>query len=172
MKNIIRCLGLVVLLFIAQPFSVYAEDINFYYEVVPTNIREAFVEDGWVIKAEPIDLGEKYFEGELEVLAATAFAEQTIYIDTSRDSDSSIIHEMGHFLDYKLGFISSTKEFKFIYELELDKFRELSKTHKHNTGTVLEYYAEAFQEILLEPERMLSDCPYTYGFISACMQML
>lgn len=185
MKKLKGFMCLVGLLFVMQPFSVSANEIivegvnkefvdsvNMYYEVVPECIREHFAENEWVIRLSHTNLGEKYFKGELSVLAVTVLSEQSIYLDASKNSEESVIHEMGHYLDYSLGFLSQSEEFKRIHSLELNSFRNIHYTHIHNTETELEYFAEAFQTLLLEPQNVAMNCPETYGFITACIQMI
>lgn len=98
----------------------------------------------------------------------TLTKDKTIYLEaTSSKFKKTVIHELGHALDYSLGFISGDTEFMEIYETEKDKFKvtmyiPFDNQHKSNEK---EYFADSLQEYVLNPSSLESHTPKTYNYI-------
>ena len=142
--------------------SFYKKSINNNYLKIPENIRNNLETNSWRIVVTTNNFGKNYgYSG--NILALTVYGEKTIYISV-KDS-SSIIHEVGHFLDYSLGRVSSFPEFVDIFTEESGNLTLFHKTHKDNYSTALEYFAESFQEYILHPNDLQNFCPKTYEYI-------
>ena len=139
--------------------------INEAYLMIPDNVRQNYEENGWAVYVTTENLGKKYFGRKMSILALTVIEEQTIYIDDREKAVTSVIHEIGHYIDYSYGFVSYTDEFSQIFKDEVKNFRSNHKTHINNTSTAVEYFAEAYLVIITEPEKMKKCCPYTYEFV-------
>lgn len=134
------------------------------YMKAPLKLRELFESSGWKIIISNTSLKQR-FGYEFSILALTLLQEKEIYIDNRENAKNSILHELGHFVDYSLGFVSSSDEFVSIYEEEVNNFVSFWKTHKNNTSTPIEYFAEAYQVLIVQPDRLIENCPKTVGFL-------
>lgn len=86
----------------------------------------------------------------------------------SYDIKVVLYHEIGHMIDFKYkNFIvlSNTREFKEIYEEEKDNFKVDHSNPEYFRNNRQEYFAQAFSEYLINPERLKKNCPKTYEFI-------
>lgn len=105
----------------------------------------------------------------------TITKDKTIYLEaTSSKFKKTVIHELGHALDYSLGFISGDTEFMEIYETEKDKFKvtmyiPFDNQHKSNEK---EYFADSLQEYVLNPSSLESHTPKTYNYIKNLLDTL
>ena len=88
----------------------------------------------------------------------------------------TLIHELGHFFDYKEGFkLSESDEFKNIYDLESKKYMETTHYKVDNLGVYLnidsslEYFATAYACYIKYPEELKEKCPQTYEYIDNYM---
>ena len=101
--------------------------------------------------------------------------------------ESSFYHELGHALDgtYKMNIIdkafagylgwkvapSTTREFYDIYEAEKDSFAKyfdevkMVSSGEYVTSTQVEYFAQAFQEYIVNPAQFKEAAPLTYDYI-------
>lgn len=78
--------------------------------------------------------------------------------------DSSLLHEIGHMVDYILGgnnFKSSTSEFNKIYSEEKDTLL----TDEYSKGSVYEYFAESFVMYYNNNYKLRVKSPKTYSYI-------
>ncbi len=139
----------------------YFESVVNYYNMVPDNIRDAFLNDGWHIMVTTSSI---HVDGiEDTVVAVTMFQEKMIYVSTI-DAES-IIHEMGHYLDGKNDFMSLDLDSR-TYAKDLNGFMQLDgATHVHNYSTTPEYFAECFYLYVTRPDDLKAYCPGTYDFI-------
>ena len=139
----------------------YFESVVDYYNMVPANVRNAFVNDGWHVMVTTDSI---YVEGITDtVVAVTMFQEKMIYMSTL-DAES-IIHEMGHYVDGRNDFVSTTLDSR-TYASDLNGFMQLDgATHVHNYSTTPEYFAECFYLYVTQPDNLKSYCPGTYDFI-------
>lgn len=136
-----------------------------YYHLIPEHIRNHFSQNEWQIIITTEDLGTRFFDGDPYVLAVTSSNDKSIFLDDRTAGVESIIHEFGHYIDFKSGFVSYTKEFADIFNQEVVAFRSVHKTHSANTQNPMEYFAEFYQEYILHPEKIKDICPQTYNFV-------
>lgn len=85
----------------------------------------------------------------------------------------SLLHEIGHMVDFCSGNISKTQEFMDIFEFEKRNFMQSTiynyenKKISANIDSYLEYFATSFSEYMRYPEELLELCPRTFGFINS-----
>lgn len=83
---------------------------------------------------------------------------------------STMIHELGHAIDYNSGRISLSKEFKKIYKAEKKKFMKTSYYKypmakiKENINSPQEYFASSFDAYVRSPKDLKKHCPKTYAY--------
>lgn len=78
--------------------------------------------------------------------------------------DSSLIHEIGHAIDYVYGkgnFLSDSKSFVDIYELEKDS---LFTNDVYVKSSNKEYFAESYVKFCVEPYSLKNKAPKTYKY--------
>lgn len=183
-KTLILYLQLVLFLLVFQQLEVQAEEYNptkvttnksteeillEMWSYVPVDIIESFIEDGWQVKLVE-DCGELYGDelGMRQIQAVTDSRCKTIFINNNEaDIRSSLIHEVGHYVDWKLKIISNSTEFNRVYELERKQFRYTTQGNStwYAVSTSIEYFAEAFQQVILNGSGLACGCPDTYGFV-------
>ena len=136
---------------------------------VPANITTRMVNDGWVFNITNEDLSNKYFAGKYRnVMAVTDSRIKTIWLyNTERAIRSSAIHEMGHYIDYVLGYADRTSQFQAIYQAEKAVFVVEGGSASQAKSSSLEYFAEAFQEAILHPASLQQCAPQTYAYMQA-----
>lgn len=98
------------------------------------------------------------------ILGLSVYNDHIIY--ASKNDKSVVLHETFHALDSIFYFPSKSKEATHIYKKEQNKFLNAFKDiSKINTSLQVEYFAEAFQEYLLEKDKLKEECPKTYMFL-------
>ena len=140
----------------------YFDKVCDYYMQVPENVRSAFERDGWEIIITSQDIKDDAIK-HAKIAAVTIHSEQRIYMSVW--DAPSITHEMGHYLDGKLGFISDEFPAK-AYGQELGTFMDIdSRSHRHNYSTTSEYFAETFSFYVLHHDLLKKYCPMTFEFV-------
>lgn len=140
----------------------------------PKVILDAFVADGWQIVMTEENLSDKYFQGIYSTVnAVTDSTIKTIWIaNTERAVNKSVLHEFGHYLDFKYGIINRSDEFQRIYEAEKWNFKVVSGSSAYAKSSSQEYFGEAFQQCILNPQGMIENTPQTYAFIMSLVEQL
>lgn len=134
------------------------------YAMLPDSVRESFEADGFKILITKKNLDENYYAGEIDGFINGIFSYQrkTIFLyGTESALKASMLHEFGHYLDWKNGFPSRTEAFKPIYDAEKDVF----DSPYINTAT--EFFAEVFQEMLKGEGE---DCPQTVTVLQSILE--
>lgn len=82
----------------------------------------------------------------------------------------TMIHELGHAYDYGNRLLSSSNEFKSIYNSEKSKFKK-TDFYKYPMGKIsaninssLEYFASSFASYVMSPNDLKKRCPKTYDY--------
>lgn len=134
---------------------------------VPTTITSKMIQDGWSFNITNENLGKKYLKGKSEnVLSVTDSRIKTIWLyNTERAIKTCAIHEMGHYIDYSLGYIDRSETFQKIYNAEKEAFVVEGGTSTQAQSSSMEYFAEAFQEALLHPTTLKKSAPQTYEYM-------
>lgn len=89
---------------------------------------------------------------------------------TLKKADSTVYHELGHFVAFVAGNYDMSSEFQGIYN------REKSKYTAYNKGYVLsspsEYFAESFKNYTLEPGALRASRPETYNAMETALSRI
>lgn len=148
----------------------YIESANRELSSIPVQIMEKLESDGWNLYVSEYDLGDTYDNGFKEITAGiTNFKDHTIRVrDYDRGIWLSVIHEVGHAVDFEpgIGMISNQSEFREIFEIEKETFvssRSIGDGNEYRNST--EYFAEAFSEYFVNRESLYVCAPLTYDFI-------
>ena len=139
-------------------------NVNEYYLGIPENVRQYLEDRGWTFICSAQSFGKRYgYTG--SILALTVYKDKVIYVDNRKKAESAIVHEVGHAIDYSYGFTSNSQAFNDIFAVEHNNVSSFWKTHHSNTDTAVEYFAEAFQIYVQQPENLQTYCPQTYEYI-------
>ena len=141
----------------------YFETVAQYYSACPQSVRESFEADGWkvVVTSGPL----KCAGVTSRVLALTEFGNRTISVGPN--DASSVVHEMGHYVDFKNGYASSLIPDE-VYSKELPGLLSIDPgVDSHNVSTKLEYFAECFFALVTNPVGAQDSIPRTCEYISA-----
>lgn len=82
---------------------------------------------------------------------------------TLKRADSTIYHELGHFLAFIAGNYDMSAEFKNIYNREKANYTAFNKAYVLSNSS--EYFAESFKNYTLEPAALQASRPETYKAI-------
>ena len=136
------------------------------YCKIPENVREAFQLDGWTLSISTENLEDTWFAGWGYSAVASGYDDsiKEIRLEDTKNGANAIIHEMGHYADGKLGYISNSEEWKEIWKKEY--------TTKYGSSSTLEGFAEAFEHTFMYGTKYQKTHPLSYAFIiNACNQI-
>ena len=150
--------------------SVNKLSVETNYLKIPEKIRVMYREDGGriIVGNDFIkDFGLTKKAGGIFVLAYDEEKNPTytIYVKDSMYTTTTVVHEIGHYVDCKTGYISESEEFEAIYTEEMSNFVDKYTPPEHNYDTALEYFAESFENCFVDAEGMQNVCPKTYDYI-------
>ena len=150
----------------------YYDMLSDKLKLLPKSMMEDVYSNGWGIILTNEDLAKMYFPDKYsKVQALTSYKQRLIVIGaTDRYLDEAPLHEIGHVVEYINGKIGRTEMFINIYENEKDNFKS-SKGHGDYARTnVQEYFAESFQEYIINPKQLQENCPMTYGYVGSIIE--
>lgn len=133
--------------------------------LLPKNIEEAFFNDGWEIYLTDMDLNLTFYNGKYaSVLGNTIYGEGIIYIENNKEAvQQALLHEVGHWLDFHLGYLSDKEEFQTIFKNEAACYmQDYQTTCVRNSK---ELFAESFWQYLENPQKLELLNPELYWFM-------
>lgn len=144
----------------------YSDIINSEVSILPGKLLNSFIDSGWVVEVTDKDIGKMFTNGKFKnVKGLTVYRDRVIYLSSiQKDITDSVLHEFGHWVDMCKGFISDSKEFLSIYDLESDSFVSTFNVDFYYNN--MEMFAEAFYRYLVSGDVLKANCPETYKFIS------
>ena len=115
-----------------------------YWYLIPNDIRDEFIKDGWAIILTDKSIRDE-MNTEYDIIGITLPDDKQIKImGTQKAIREALIHEVGHYIDIKLGDISKTIGFSSIYK---ETYNEL--LNYTDNYTVAEFNErEAFAELI------------------------
>ena len=143
----------------------YLDIVNQQLSAIPAYIQDAFVRDNWAVYVTDIDIGQTYYSGKYDmVMGSTNFEEKRILIEDRMDAVyESPIHEVGHWFDLYLGLVSSTDEFKAVYQAESASF--IQAYGSDCVRDEMELFAEGFWYYIVDPAGLRTVSPQLYQFL-------
>lgn len=143
------------------------ETLYNYINCVPENIITLLQNNGWgyVIYSEDQmkELGETYGYKQ-KIIGLSVYDSHLIYVSNMRID--TVIHEIWHAVDSILEFPSQSDEALSIFSEEKKTFlKTFPNVTYDNSSNPTEYYAEAFQEYVLDKGSLKEQCPKTYELI-------
>ncbi len=143
----------------------YVDIVNQQLAAIPPYIQDAFVRDQWAVYVTDMDIGQTYYPGQFDmVMASTNYEEKRILIEDRMDAVyESPIHEVGHWFDLYLGFVSNTSDFQAVYQAESAAF--IRAFGSDCVRDEMELFAEGFWYYLQNPTGLQAVSPQLYQFI-------
>lgn len=150
--------------------SSFMNDVNNYWNIIPSNIKEAYINSGSTITIRS-NLG---YLGLSTMYSTGGNIRVDMEIDYRDKAKDSIVHEVGHFLGWylHLDLVGTQSEFYSIWSGEYTNILSIDRTHINNVNTAHEYFAESFAMYLLKPNQLRQACPRTAEFIQACIESI
>lgn len=146
----------------------YVDKVLSNYYRIPEVARNKFEDFGGVLSITNENLGEKFFnDSSKHIVAVTSYkgSSKECSINIGTKDATSVLHEIGHFIDYVCGYLSDTEEYKSIWGSEIEAFKSFHYTAEENTNTANEYFAESFQVYVESPSELQKNCPQSYDYI-------
>lgn len=143
----------------------FLRDCNEYYMEVSASLRTRFEDEGGSITV----VKNLVSSDGTALLACFDVETNSIQVNYSAEAQSSVIHEMGHYLDKISGWTSGTAEFETCWREEVGELRSFHNTHQDNIATAKEFFAECFKLYIASAEELLDHCPKTYSYIESCV---
>ena len=140
---------------------------------LPDAIYQRVFSDGWTFQVETPEnmrLIAKRNGYNVDLNGLTVYKAKQVYI-ASTDGDT-VLHEVGHVLDYALKGASDDSAFKSAYKLEKQIFAETYNSIEENIATESEYFAESFAKYMSDEQTLKANCPRTYKYVNNLIQNL
>lgn len=140
------------------------DDLKTYIDLVPQGVIYAIRNLGYHIELVE-NPGKDY--GYLNVCGLTIPKEKIILIEANESKfRRCVVHELGHAYDDSLDWISTSNEFKEIYEEEKEKIEITGYfTDNHYKSNEKEYFSEAFQMYIFDASTLKSSAPKTFEYV-------
>lgn len=141
--------------------------VNKILNVVPKTILDSFFVKGGVVVITDKDIATTYY-GSTDLGRIAGLhnsSNNVVYISNNIcDIDKALVHEFGHVLDSLTDWGSKGEDFKAIYISEKDTF-EVYSTDDHYKSNEKEFFAEVFQEYILNPKNCEASAKGAFDFV-------
>lgn len=133
-----------------------------YFNFVPVNIMNAFINDGWKIYVCEGDIASSFRLAAAGSIAGLCdYNQKLIYLDDSGIGTKALVHEMGHYADFKCNNSSLRLEFIDIY------YAEAYNVGGYAMSDNCEFFAEVFSLGLIDPVRCNQVAPAAYQYVAS-----
>ena len=136
-------------------------------QLIPENLVLKYFKHGGKILLTDKDISNTYYKDYNfgSVIGIHDARKNIVYISNSKYAiDNALIHEFGHVLDSLTDWSSMKGAFSDIFYTEKDTFEVYSVDNHYKTNE-REFFAEVFQQFILEPDSCKSSAPQSYDFI-------
>lgn len=145
------------------------DKLDLYYSAVPWEIRKAFAANGWKLVVTDQDISSTYYNGPIkgELAGLTNSRTKTIYIhENINHIRNALLHEFGHYFDLQKGIVSDDEIMQACFQREKGAFDGRWKDDTHAMSNEAEYFAESFQQYILDPKGCKEKQPVTYRHLA------
>lgn len=125
--------------------------------VVDQTILEGFEELGFVVTVNKQEANKYGYSG--------CFSPSRQMIILKKGDTKTLLHEMGHFVDFVNNYQSSSNEFQKIYKSEKSKAKSFYNSPSYTLSSPREYFAESFSTYYSNPATLKAKCPKTYAYM-------
>lgn len=139
--------------------------------LIPTSVLADFEEQDWTLVFTSTKNLSSYMPSEAvtgTVTGLTAFSEEVVYVLASPHAIvESTGHELGHYVDYRLGWPSQGDDFEAIWNDEKDSYATVAGDYPAKDQK--EFFAAVYNDILLERETRRELAPRAFVFVESEM---
>lgn len=142
------------------------KDLINSYVILPEYIRAKFQIEGYVLRMTEQDVQYESFgpQGYTEGTMFACFDCETKKLYINDENARHVVHEMGHFVNDRLGMFSSRSENKVIFDTEKDKLTMYAVT------SPAEFYAECFDMYFRCNDLLKVQSPLAYDMIEQSLE--
>lgn len=136
-------------------------------DLIPKDILSMYFEQGGIILVTDENISEAYYRDSNlgKIIGLHDARKNIVYIENTKYAiDSALIHEFGHVLDSLTGWSSMDDDFKNIFNNEKDTF-EVYSVDGHYKANEREFFAEVFQEIIINFDSCTKTAPNACNFV-------
>lgn len=130
--------------------------------IVEQDILDGFNELGFIVTVDKKEATRYGYAG--------CFSPSRQKIILKQGDTETLLHELGHFVDFVTDYPSSSKEFKKIYKAEKSKAKSFYNTPSYTLSSAKEYFAESFNTYYSNPAKLKSKCPKTYAYFQKAVK--
>lgn len=148
-----------------------SDDIFSYLDLrlqsIPENLLLSYFNQGGTILLTDKDISKTYYSDYNfgNIIGLHDARKNIIFISNSKNAiDNALIHEFGHVLDSLSNWDSMNKYFLNVFNQEKDSF-EVESTDNHYKSNEREFFAEVFQEYILNTDRCKLSAPKAFEFV-------
>lgn len=146
--------------------------LNEKLNMIPKPLLDKYFNNGGKILITDKNIATTYYDKYNfgNVIGIHDATKNVIYISNSEYAiDNALIHEFGHVLDNMSGWKSMDEYFYQIFEKEKDTF-DVYSVDNHYKKNEREFFAEVFQQYILDPESCKSSAPMSYDFVEVMIK--
>lgn len=137
-------------------------------QCIPENLLLDYFNQGGTILITDKDISKTYYSDYDfgNIIGLHDARKNIVFISNSKYAiDNALIHEFGHVLDSLSNWDSMNKHFLNIFNEEKDSFK-VKSVDNHYKLNEREFFAEVFQEYILNPDICKSSAPKAFEFIN------
>lgn len=138
-------------------------------QLIPKKLLSAYFDKGGLILLTDKDISSEYYPDYNfgNIIGLHDATKNIIFMSNSKYAiDNALIHEFGHVLDSLFGWDSMNEYFLKVFEEEKDSF-EVESLDGHYKSNEREFFAEIFQESILNPDTCKLSAPKAFSFVNS-----
>ena len=101
-------------------------------------------------------------------IAGITYLDENIIWIEKNTSERVVLHEMGHAIDERMGYVSCLEKFAKIYDKYWNSYYEIGKNvpDSHSCSTTQEYFAALFADYIASPDYLKEHAPEAYNYFN------
>lgn len=132
--------------------------------IVDQNILNGFTQLGFTVTVNKKEANKYGYSG--------CFSPSRQRIILKKANTQTLLHELGHFVDFLRNYESCNTEFKKIYKAEKKKAKSFFNTPSHTLSSSKEFFAESFNMYYSNPQKLKTNCPKTFSYIEKAIKSI
>ena len=140
------------------------KNINGLKGIVDQDILDGFAELGFTVTINKAEANRYGYTG--------CFSPSRQLIILKKANTQTLLHEVGHFVDFLRNYESCDAQFKKIYKAEKKKAKSFFNTPSHTLASPKEFFAESFNQYYSNPEKLKTKCPKTYAYMEKAINSI
>lgn len=155
-----------------------SDELIYYLDLrlrlIPKDLLLSYFNQGGSILITNKDISQTYYSDYNfgNIIGLHDARKNIIFMSNSKYAiDNALIHEFGHVLDSLSGWDSMNEYFLKVFEKEKDSF-DVESSDGHYKSNEREFFAEVFQESILNPDTCKSSAPEAFNFVNSKIKSL